>query len=195
MRRILLSLAITMVVAAPVAAQRSGSQQRTSGSDGLWFSAGLGGGWARVACDICQTDRGTDISGALAVGGRLNRRLLVGAEASAWLHGDGTVDESLLGITAVANWHPESGQGFLWKAGVGLLTYRAEDQQDAFSTTAIGFQLGTGYVLPVRGRFAATTYMTVFLAPLGGEVKFNSATIIEKASLSLLQFGIGVVRR
>ena len=191
MRRVLLSLAINLFLTTPVAAQRAAA----SGNDGLWFSAGLGGGRARVACDICQTDRGTDISGALAVGGRLNRRMLVGAEASIWLHGDGAVDEQLLGLTAVANWYPASGRGFMWKAGVGLLNYRAEDQQDAFSTNALGFQLGTGYVIPVKGRFSATPYVTVFLAPLGGEVKFNSATIVEKASLSLLQFGVGVIRR
>ena len=104
-------------------------------------------------------------------------------------------DVAVLIFRAQLGGQPASGRGFMWKAGVGLLNYRAEDQQDAFSTNALGFQLGTGYVIPVKGRFSATPYVTVFLAPLGGEVKFNSATIVEKASLSLLQFGVGVIRR
>jgi len=195
MRKVLMSLGALLALTASVSLAQQSQQRAPSGGDGLWIAGGLGSGWARVACEICQTDRGTDFSGFLGVGGRLNRRMMIGAEASGWLHSEGNINESMWGVSAVAYWHPVNRRGFMWKAGIGLMQYKNADDQDALTSTAIGFQVGTSYVIPVTQRLAAVPYLNLSLAPFGGEVKFNSATILDRASLSLVQVGIGVLRR
>lgn len=186
MNRLLLSAALVALLSAPLAAQSR---------DGLWLSGGLGSGWTRVGCDICQSDRGTSLSGFLGMGGRVSNKVQIGAEANGWKHGDDQVDESVWGISAVAYVFPKARGGFFWKGGVGLLSYRIDDGNDILTSNALGFQLGAGWAFPLRGRFSITPYASAFVASLGSEVKFNGAQILDHSNLSLVQLGIGVTRR
>src|SRR5262245_47843158 len=72
-------LAVTAV--APLAAQRQGPPP---GSSGLWLGGGAGLGWARVACRICDANRGHSLSAYGHVGFALSSRLLLGGEVELW---------------------------------------------------------------------------------------------------------------
>lgn len=198
MRAVIVGAMMLALSGASAVAQTSRStaaQQQAARGDGLWFGGGLGTGWTHVGCDICEADRGRDFSGFLGVGGRFGSRVLIGAEASGWLHGGEDNDESLWGVSAVAYWFRATRRGLYWKTGVGLLSYRNDDGNDVLSSNAIGLQLGAGYAIPIRPRIALAPYVTLHWATLGSEVKFNGASILDHANLSLIQLGVGVLRR
>lgn len=187
MRFMLISAAL-LAAAAPLAAQRSAT------GGGFWYGAGLGSGWTRVGCDICQSSRGTAMSGFLRLGGRVRPGFLIGAEGSGWKKGDGGVDETLLGISANAYVYPRRG-AFFWKAGVALLNYRFEDNQDVLTSSAIGVNIGAGYDIQLRPGVYLSPYAGLTVASVGGDVKFNGADIMDRVSLSFVQAGVAFTRR
>jgi hypothetical protein len=73
MRRtwLLLSLLFALVRAGDAAAQAPAS--------GTWFGFGAGGGWTRVSCAICSTDRDLGPAGQVRIGTSVRPGLLVGA--------------------------------------------------------------------------------------------------------------------
>lgn len=169
--------------------------QAPARGDGLLLGAGVGSGWARVTCSICRSVRGTALAANLRLGGQLRPGLVIGAEANGWMKRENAVDERLWGVTAVAYWYPNPRGGLSWKGGVGLLSYRAEDDQDVFSTTAFAVQLGAGYEMRLGSRVYLAPYANVSATPFGGTLKFNGAEILDDANLVLLQLGVGLTRR
>ena len=186
-------LALLVCSAAPLSAQRA---QATN--NGFWFGATLGPGWVRVGCDICNADRGWGPSGSLRLGGRVSRKVLIGAEATGWLGGEGSgneeVDERLWGVSVAASWYPNPRRALYWKGGIGLLSYRAEDAADALTSSALGVQLGAGWDLRVGRNWFVTPSAGLFIASLAGELKFNGAEVQDNANLSLVQLGLAVTR-
>ncbi|MGH7674831.1 MAG: outer membrane beta-barrel protein [Gemmatimonadales bacterium] len=179
--------------AVPLSAQRA---QPTS--NGFWFGATLGPGWVRVGCDICDADRGWGPSGALRLGGRVSRKVLIGAEATGWLGGEGSgaqeVNERLWGVSAAAYWYPNPRRPLYWKGGIGLLSYRNEDDANTFTSSAVGVQLGAGWDLRVGRNWFLTPSLNLFIASLASELNVNGAEIQDSANLSLVQVALAVTR-
>src|SRR5262245_26174482 len=121
-----LTLALTLPATA-LAAQRSRAPAQPEG--GLWFAAGLGGGWARVNCQICSDDVDGGAGGFLRLGGTVNPRLLVGAEVAAWAHPGSSVDQSAWAISAAAYWYPSRSPLYI-KGGLGYTVHHARDGVD-----------------------------------------------------------------
>ena len=192
-KRVLL-LAAVGVAAAPLAAQRATSRPS------LWLGAGVGLGWARVSCRICNTNRGHSLSGYAQAGGRISRSVLVGGEVQGWFRNGNPAtgnpaDELLLAYSAVAYWYPSPHYAYYLKGGVGLVTYRIDDGTDRLTSSALGPQIGVGWELPVIEHVSVIPYLNLFVASTGAEIKFNGNQILGNTSLALIQFGVGLARR
>lgn len=169
--------------------------QEVQGGDALWFGAGLGPGVARVSCDICRADRGTAATGVLRLGGRLTRGVLVGAEATLWAGGvQGGVTETMWGLGPVGYFYPRAGGTFYWKAGVGFLSWRSTDGHGVLSSGALGVVLGAGWEFRVARQVALAPYASLSAASIGGDIKFNGATIQRDAGLLLAQVGVSLTK-
>ncbi|HTT66714.1 MAG TPA: hypothetical protein VMF70_01675 [Gemmatimonadales bacterium] len=169
--------------------------QEVQGRDALWYGAGLGPGVARVQCSICRANRGTAATGVLRLGGRLKRGLLVGAEATLWAGGvQSGVHESMWGLDAVAYYYPRARGTLYWKLGAGMLSWRSVDGRDVLSAGAPGLVLGTGWEFRIARQLTLAPYASLFMAPVGGDIKFNGAGIQQNASLLLGQLGVSITK-
>ena len=96
-RRFVLAFALASV--GPIVAPRVAPAQRGAPrAESFWLSAGIGPTWLRVSCEICRSDRGTGLSGYVAIGGSGGRGVLVGAEATGRFKRDGSVRETVWGF-------------------------------------------------------------------------------------------------
>jgi hypothetical protein len=173
--------ALVSAAARPAAAQAA--------SEGLWVELGLGPGWARIACDICDAGRATGVSGHLALGGQLGSRVRVGAEVDAWTSRADGVPERLVGLAAIATWRPAPGRPLRAKVGVAYVTYRVDDDVDVVTASGIGPILGVAYEWRVSPRVGLGPYASLMIGTLGGQVSFNGAEVQDAANLNLLHLG------
>jgi hypothetical protein len=188
-RRALLGAALSALLAGTLAAQE------VQGGDALWFGVGLGPGVARVSCGICRANRGDAATGELRLGGRLKPGVLVGAEATLWSGGVLTgVREAMWGLGAVGYFYPRPRRPFYWKAGVGILSWRSTDGRGVLSSGALGVVFGAGWEFRVARQLALAPYASVFIASIGGDIKFNGTTIQQPAGLMLLHLGVGLTK-
>jgi len=193
-------LAFALVSVGPLVAPRVAPAQRAAPraaprAESFWLSAGIGPTWLRVSCEICRSDRGTGMSGYVAIGGSGGRGLLVGAEATGRFKREGSVRETVWGFGVVARWFPNPRRRLYWKLGAGAQLYRIEDGQDVLTATPFGVQLGIGWELPLSRRFRWTPSATVHIASVGGGLKLNGASSIHDVALTMVQLGLGVTRR
>ena len=163
-----------------------------SNRSGQWLGFGLGAGVGRVSCAICQTNRHGSVAGYVRAGGTLSRRFLVGLEANGWTHNVDNVDEFLLGVAAQLIHYPNPRKRLYYKAGLGVMMYHADDGPNRIASTAVGPVLGAGYDLPASPSVSFTPFASVFVASLGGEIKFNGDNIRDDVGLMLMQLGVGV---
>ena len=188
-RHLLLGAALSALLAGTLAAQE------VQGRDALWFGAGLGPGVARVSCSICRANRGTAATGVLRLGGRLKRGVLIGAEATLWAGGaQSGIRESMWGLSAVGYFYPRPRGTFYWKAGLGTLSWRSADGQDVLSSNALGVVAGAGWELRISRQLTLAPYASVFVASIGGDIKFNGSTIERDAALMLGQLGLSLTK-
>lgn len=173
--------------AAPAAAQGA--------AGGFWAELGLGPGWGRIACDICDAGRATGISGHLGFGGQLGGRIRLGAEADVWTSRADGVPERLVGLAAVAQWRAAGASPLRVKAGVAFLTYRVDDDVDVVTASGIGPVLGVAYEWGVSPRVGLGPYATLVIGTIAGQVSFNGTQVQDAANLSLLHVGAAVTWR
>src|SRR5437879_11781403 len=151
------------------------AQQQRQARDGFWFGAGLGSGWARVSCQICQGNNRSGLSGTLRLGGGVSRKVLIGAEVAAWWAtietGTDTVHQSLAAFGAAAYWYPSNRRPLSLKLGIGLVTHRADDGTDVITSSAIGPQFGVGYEWTVSPPVLVSPFIDWALSVDGGYIK------------------------
>jgi hypothetical protein len=162
--------------------------------NGAWFDVGGGAGWARVSCDICRANRNLAPALRGAVGVTLSPSLLIGADGMIWRAGEGSVTELLGAVAAVAYWYPNPMKPLKLKGGLSYTSYRASDEEHALTGGAFGPTLGLSYEWRLGSSLGLAPYVTVHVASLGGELKFDGAPIAGDLSLSSLQFGAALVK-
>lgn len=168
--------------------------QRPGGRTGFWAGAGLGSGWARVSCVICDSGRDVGVSVSARLGGRLRRRLLLGVEGTGWWGGEGDVNERLWTIGPVVTWYPNPRRGLHYTGGLTLAFYRADDGTDELTASGAGPQLGVGYDFSIGRAWSLTPFGNVIVASLGTDLKLNGTTVVDDVSLTLLQLGVSLTR-
>lgn len=187
--RVGFALAALLIAAGSLAAQRASPGANRSGQ---WLGFGLGTGMGRVSCAICEPNRHTSISGYVKAGGTLSRRFLLGLEADGWMRTSASVDEFLIGLAAQLYHYPNPRKRLFYKAGFGVMLFQIDDGAGRLTTTAFGPSLGAGYDLPISPSVSLSPFASVFVASLGGEIKFNGDRIRDDVGLMLIQVGVGV---
>ncbi len=182
------------LAALAAAAVLSGTVSRSAvaqtGSDGFWLELGLGPGWARVGCNICDAGRATGVSGHVGLGGQLGSRVRLGAEVDAWTSRADGVRERLVGLAAVATWRPAPGRPLRAKVGIAYVTYRVDDDVDVVTASGIGPVVGVAYEWRLSPRVGLGPYATLMIGTIAGQVSFNGATVQDAANLNLLHLGL-----
>jgi hypothetical protein len=165
--------------------------QRVAERHGIWFGGGLGMGSARLSCSVCRAGRDGGASGYLRLGATVTRQILIGGEATAWYHTQGSVDYLLGSLQAVVYLYPMRNSGFYIKTGFGMAQYSAKDNDDKVSSQALAGQVGVGYELAVGRRMSIVPYAN-FLGTSGADVKINNTVSSLSANTSLIQVGLGL---
>jgi hypothetical protein len=178
-----------LALAAGSLAAQTGTRSNRSGQ---WLGVGIGSGWGRVTCTVCDANRGGSLSGYLRVGGTVNRRFLLGVESDAWMRSVDNVDHFMIGVAAQLYYYPNPRKRLFYKAGLGMMMYQADDGPGRVTSRAFGPNLGAGYDLPISPSVSFTPFASVFVASLGGKIKFNGETFRDDGGLTLIQLGMGV---
>ncbi len=191
----------TLILMLSAAGQPLAAQDTERGS-GLWIAGGLGGGWTRVHCDICDDDLLFGLAANLGIGSRLSSSLALGIEGSGWRKRvettETTTKRRLLTLQAVAYWYPaRNGPRYFFKGGLGVVSYSLDDDpgpdeedEDPITSSSLGGQVGVGYEIPVSSHLSFSPYVNL-MGSLGADLKRGS-TVFTSASITAIQFGLGL---
>ncbi|HEU4630265.1 MAG TPA: hypothetical protein VFS08_11015 [Gemmatimonadaceae bacterium] len=206
MRR-LLSVALALLAAAPVAAQTVGRTLPTiadSASVDDWaFGVSIGGGPAsfQFHCPSvagirldCYDERNTGGSAYARVGLFPRRFLFTGLEVVGWRTGVQGVDYTALYVSLVAQLYPLPGAGLYLRGGAGAALTWVSDDADEATTDGTAWSVGLGYDVPVMQHVALTPFVT-YLRSFEAEIQLNHVPTERVISHHLLQFGLGLAWR
>lgn len=183
---------IALFVFALVASAQPASAQAPRAREGFWWGVGVGYGWVHVRCDICQADRTAALSATGAIGGTITPSVRFGAELSGWTRGEENIDEYLGSLSAIVNWYPSPAGSFHFKGGLGYVTYRIDDGEDALTSSGLGPLVGAGFEFGIGRRASVEPYFGAIITVPRGNLQLNGDRQAEGVSLSLIQFGLGV---
>jgi hypothetical protein len=182
------ALAICLLNVTPADAQNAMLSRTTH--DGMWLSAGVGGGWTRVTCTICRTDRNLGPSGYVRVGTTLGPGLLIAVEADGWTRSEQDLRSTATAAGVAAYLYPEPTGGAFLKSGLAWVRYGVEG---SVSANLVGLLVGAGYDFPIAARLSVTNYVNLVASSFGA-LRSDRGTVASDVSLSVLQFGIGLTR-
>ena len=185
--------AAMILMATLLAGASSAAAQRREAS-GLWYSAGVAPGWARITCSICAGRRKTGLSAFIGVGGSTGRAVRIGAELAGWREREGGVTQTLLSFGVAAYWYPNVGRRLYLRGGAALVMHRANDGTDVVTSSGIGPQLGVGYEYQVSRSWRLAPFAHYSVGVFGGDVKFNGGQAAGSATVSFLQVGVSLTR-
>ncbi|UCD25007.1 MAG: outer membrane beta-barrel protein [Gemmatimonadota bacterium] len=188
-----LSLMLTLLLVGSLNGQETSDHR-------IWASVGLGAGWGRLHCDICEGGRDFGPAGYVSVGGLFGKHLAIGAELGGWRESNDSLNltQRFITISAVAYWYPapDSKRYFL-KGGLGAVTYKADDirteeddDAEPLESSAIGAQIGAGYKFFITRAITLSPYVT-FTGSFKADLTRGNTTITS-VSLTLIQFGLAV---
>jgi hypothetical protein len=162
-------------------------------AQGFWAGLGLGSGMQQVGCDICRGEINGGWTARIALGGTLSRHLQLGAELHGWTDKTDDIRFTFYSVMPAVYWYPSLRTPYFMLGGVGLVGYRAADENETMRSSSMGLTVGMGYELRVASSYAITPFVTYtgsFLANLQYE-----RTDIADARFSLFQIGLGFTRR
>jgi len=159
--RKLLVVGLSLVYGVPALAQDDGTRR------GLWLSAELGYGSARLSCDTCTVPHLDGLDVLLGVGGTPSPRVRLGGVLEVWQHplGDGETFQAITTITASLYYYPRIRSGVFFEGGIGHSDYRVvkgplregflfENAQSPVSGSGWGATVGLGYDIRVSQGFS-----------------------------------------
>ncbi len=196
------SRAIPVLLMLLPAATQTLTAQQSERTSGLWIAGGIGGGWTRVHCDICNSDLLFGLSANLGIGSRLGSSLALGLEGSGWrkrVESENVVTKRRqTALQGVVYWYPaRNGPRYFFKGGVGIVSFRIDDDpgpgeedEDPITSNSLGGQVGVGYEIPISNNLAVVPYLN-FVGSLGADLKQGN-TELTSASVIAIQFGLGL---
>jgi hypothetical protein len=189
-RLVFLSCVLVLALAGELPAQGTPSR------GGFWYAVGFGEGWARVSCPICKAEHQPGLTAHLRLGGAVSRHVVIAGEGAGWRRNTNGVHQTLGAVGAAAYWYPGRRRTPLYlKGGFGYVTHRADDGTDVITSTGFGPQLGIGYEAGISPGLFLTPFLNVAYGTWFGGVKFNGAQAVDQATVTLVQFGIGLTGR
>ena len=169
---------------------RSADPEEASHRDGLWWGVGMGAGFDRFFCEICDGNIQAGWTGYLRLGGTVSPRLLLGGELSGWLNGKEEATQTMGAVSFVAYWYPSPSNVYL-KGGGGVIGFRSSDGDNAVTSTTFGPLLGLGYEQLISPKVSVVPFFNVLVAP-SGALRFNGDEVIDSVGFVLWQGGVGV---
>lgn len=188
MRRTPAALVASLVLSA--LANSPSSAQRLDRHHGFWVGAGLGSALTDVSCDVCIEDSKSVVSGFLRGGITVSPRWLLGLELIGTDNSEDGVNERILGLGGIGYFYPTGGGLFL-KGGLGILTFKADDDTNELTSTLLAMQVGVGYELPVSQRLAISAFSSLFTTA-NGDLDYNGTRVTQDMNVTLIQFGLGI---
>jgi len=162
-------LIVFALIAVGVFTPRDVSAQHPQTRQGFWFNIGFG--YGSLGCQDCDGREGGG-SGALALGGTINDRLLLGASSNAWTKSQDGVTLTVSTITAAIRFYPSATGGFFLLGGLGLGRIDVGASGGGFSfnasTTGTGALIGLGYDIRVGANVSLTPFWNGFAGNFDG---------------------------
>ncbi len=152
----------------------------------IGFGLGLGSGELTVSSGpvSVSSDRRSDVSGYVRIGGSINENLVLAGETSGWRHEENGATGTLSYLSFVALLYPSSVADFYLKAGVGVAKADIADSGQSYSATGYGLVAGLGYDIRVARNFSLSPFATYLYMP-GADVSGV------KLGGNVLQVGLG----
>lgn len=184
----LVAICALAALAAPARAQ----DKKAAVREGFWIGVGLGWGSAGVSCSSCtNNERFGGAAATVALGGTLNKHMLLGGETNAWSRKESGVTETMGDVAAVLYYYPSTSGTFFVKGGLGYVVYQA-DTDPKLETGGFGVSVGVGMDLYLGRTFSLTPYAN-FVTALGGTVKIGGTDTGFEARPNLIQLGVAAV--
>jgi hypothetical protein len=190
---VLCSLSFVACLASASAASAAHPQER----HGFWISFGGGVGSAQISCDDCPSDRETDAVGHVALGGTINKHVLLGGETNLWRK-EGESGEALNFYNGLATLtvYPKAASGFFLKGGVGFSFVDYELREGSTTVTldfgnGLGLVAGAGYDVRV-GRNISITPAVSFWYGTHGDIAVFDEPLFANWKHNVVDFTVNV---
>ena len=171
------------------------------GRKGFWIGAGLGTGAGSMHCGVCAHEREQGTSGYIRAGTTINRKLLLGVEASGWQRTADAGKRRLVSLTGGAWWYPNERHGYFLHWGAGLSRWRASQDNDAVTSQAVALVAGVGYEVRVNPQLSVVPYLNALGSSSGSlwlenkdAVSFERRKLPSGGHALLFQIGLGITR-
>jgi hypothetical protein len=190
--RTLVFAALALFIA--VSSSDAGAQSaKPQAREGFTISVGVGSGSVGFSCDGCGSDRQSDATGYLRIGGAVRPNLVNAGVARGWRHDvDANTTATTGFLLADAIWYPRVTTGWYLEGGVGAGQYRNKDNPSGTEFTATGgaLSIGTGYDFRVAKNVSLTPFLS-WSANGGAEVKQGGTGSFTNLNVNLFQIGLG----
>jgi len=162
----------------------------------LWATLSVGRGDLQVNCEICRRNDQSSWAADVAVGGWVASHAAMGGELTAWRLGSKDATQRVLMISAISRLYPlaKVPNAFV-KLGLGLMSYKSTDDEQALAANSLAMQAGFGYDFPVKERYLVVPFATLVHGFNNG-LYLDDQKVTGASQMKLLRFGLGVgVRR
>lgn len=196
MRSLLRRVAIATLISVPCTV---GAQSAPTGANArgpMWATLSVGRGDLQVNCEICRRNDQSSWAADVTVGGWVAAHAALGGELAAWRLGNDDATQRILMISAVSRLYPlaKATNAFV-KLGLGLMSYKSTDDEQALAARSLALQAGFGYDFPVKQRYVVIPYATLVQGFNNG-LYLDDLKVTGASQMKLVRFGIGVgVRR
>jgi hypothetical protein len=151
---------VMAVLSLSVAVPRSAVAQHQQTREGFWFNLGLG--YGSLGCQDCGSRTGS-VSGAVALGGTLSQKVVIGGGTTGWTKSENGVTLTVSTLTFLVRFYPSATGGFFLLGGLGVGQIHGEVSGFGSSTeTGEGAVLGLGYDFRVGSNVSLTPFWNGF---------------------------------
>ena len=162
---------------------------------GLWLGADAGGGWGRIGCDLCTTQRELGYAGALLFGGTIREGVLVGAEFGGWTYQEEDARQTIGSLSGLLIMYPDVGmEGFFVQGGAGVHYIKVTEEDEDVNAITVGLRVGVGYEIGLTPGWSIANSLSVQAGGFGS-LKAGDETLFDGVSNTIVRFAVGVRRR
>jgi hypothetical protein len=195
MRSIARCVAVATLMIVPVAAQSQATLPLRPERAPVWATLSAGRGDLQVNCGICRRNDQSSWAADVTVGGWIGARTTLGGEIGAWRRGGDEATQRVMMVSAVSQLYPLAKAPAFVKLGLGMMSYRSTDGEQALSARSLALQAGFGVDIPVRRRYIVVPFATL-VHGLNNGLYLDDQKVTGASQMKLLRFGLGAgVRR
>ena len=188
-------VALAALMILPLAARAQSAPVSGPRRSPLWGTLSVGRGDLQVNCEICRRNDQSSWAADVTVGGWVGARTSLGGELGAWRLGGGEATQRVMMVNAISQLYPFAKAPAFVRLGLGLMSYRSTDGEQALSARSLAMQAGFGYDFPVKERYVVVPFATLVQGFNNG-LYLDDAKVTGASQMKLLRFGLGMgVRR